>query len=393
MKKSAIVSYARTPFGKFGGMLKEYKAVELGSIVLKEVIKRGCVEAKDLDLVIMGQVLQGGCGQIPARQASINAGIPCEVPVDAINKVCASSLRAVTMADQIIRCGDANIIAAGGMESMSNAPFISYATRWGQKMFDFKFVDLMVKDGLWCPYYDQHMAVHGGVVAKEYGISREEQDTWAVESQKRTKLAMDCGYLKREIVKVPVSHGRIMEQDEAPRPETDIHKLSHLKPLFIDDNSVTAGNAPGVNDGASAFIIMSNEYAEQDNIQPEAYIISHTMQSEDPRYIATAPGKAINKLLKKVNMKVEDIDLFEINEAFAAVTLISSQIVGCNLEKVNVNGGAIAYGHPLGASGGRILMTLVSELQRRNLQYGIAAICSGMGQGDAILIQNAKYRI
>lgn len=261
----------------------------------------------------------------------------------------------------------------------------------GEKMFDFQFVDLMVKDGLWCPHYDQHMAVHGGTVAKEFDISREEQDAWAVESQKRAKMAMENGYVDREIVKVELSRGRVMEQDEAPRPETDIDKLSDLKPLFVEDNTVTAGNAPGVNDGASAFIVMSNEYAEQEKIQPEAYIIAHAMKSEDPKYIATAPGKAINTLLEKVNMKVEDIDLFEINEAFAAVTLLSSRIAGCSLDKVNVNGGAIAYGHPLGASGGRILMTLISELQRRNLQYGIAAICSGMGQGDAILIQNAKY--
>lgn len=392
MTRTVIVSYARTPFGKFGGMLKGLKAVELGAIALKEAVVRSTINIDTIDMVIMGQVLSGGCGQIPARQASIQAGISPAVPVDSINKVCASSLRAVTMADQIIRAGDFKTIVAGGMESMSNAPFISYGMRWGHKMFNTEFVDLMVKDGLWCPAYDCHMAVHGGKVALENGITREMQDEWAVESQRRAQMAMERGYLTREIVEVAVPRGEVMSVDEAPRAGTSLEKLRELKPLFSKENTVTAGNAPGVNDGACALMCMEEKTAEKAGLVPEAVIIGHAMHSEDPQNIATAPGNAINKLLSKTGLTIDDIGLFEINEAFAAVTLLSCKIAGCDKDKVNVNGGAIAFGHPLGASGGRILMTLISELQRRNLQYGIAAICSGMGQGDAILIKNCKFK-
>lgn len=390
MKRSVIVSYCRTPFGKFGGTLKSFKAVDLGAIVLEEAVRRSAVDVKEIDAVIMGQVLTGGCGQIPARQAALKAGIPSAVPVDAINKVCASSLRAVTMADQIIRAGDAQIIAAGGMESMSNAPFISYDMRWGNKMFNTEFVDLMVKDGLWCPTYDVHMATHGGKVALENGITRQMQDAWAVESQARAQNAIGQGFLEREIVSVQLPNGELMCVDEAPRSNVKIEDLSTLKPLFSKDNTVTAGNAPGVNDGGSAIMVMEEKEAERRGIKPEAVIIGHAMYSEDSQNIATAPGNAILKLLKKTGLHVDDIDLFEINEAFAAVTLLSSKIAGCNTDRVNVNGGAIAFGHPLGASGSRILMTLVSQLQRRKLKYGIAAICSGMGQGDAVLVENCR---
>lgn len=393
MDRSVIVGFARTPFGKFGGILAPLKATELGAIVLREAIDRSSLCAEELDLVIMGHVISAGCGQIPARQASINAGIPSRIPVDAINKVCASSLRAVTFADQIIRAGDAAIIAAGGMESMSNAPFASFDMRWGHKMFNTQFVDLMVKDGLWCPAYDRHMAVHGGKVALANDITREMQDMWALESQNRAQTAIANGYLVREITPVVLPNKRgICTVDEAPRKNTTMEGLAILPPLFDKDNTVTAGNAPGVNDGASALIVMSEKQAERKNIFPEAVIISHSMYSEDPANIATAPGNAIVKLLNKVNMTVDDIDLFEINEAFAAVTLLSCKIAGCDNNKVNVNGGAIALGHPLGASGGRILMTLICELQRRNLRYGVAAICSGMGQGDAVLIENCKFK-
>lgn len=392
MPRTVIVGYARTPFGKIGGVLKGFKATELGAIALREAIERSSIDIDTIDMVIMGQVLSGGCGQIPARQASIQAGISPRVPVDSINKVCASSLRAVTMGDQIIRCGDANIIVAGGMESMSNAPFISYDMRWGHKMFNTEFVDLMVKDGLWCPAYDCHMAVHGGKVALENGITREMQDEWAVGSQKKAQIAIENGHLAREIVTIKLSNSSFLSVDEAPRANATLEELRALKPLFSKDNTVTAGNAPGVNDGASALVLMKEDQAEKNNIIPEAVILGNAMYSEDPRNIATAPGNAINVLLKKAGLTVEDIDLFEINEAFAAVTLLSCKIVGCDINKVNVNGGAIAFGHPLGASGGRILMTLICELQRRNLQYGIAAICSGMGQGDAILVENCKYR-
>lgn len=391
MRRSVITGFARTPFGKFGGKLSSLNAVELGSIAIKEAVSRSGVSGENINLAVIGQVMSAGCGQIPGRQAAIKAGIPASVPVDAINKVCASSMRAATIADQIIRAGDANVIVTGGMENMSQVPFASYDLRWGHKMFDVQFADLMVKDGLWCPTYDCHMAVHGGLVAGEYGVTREEQDRWAVRSQTRAIQAIHNGYLKREIVGVELKNGELLEIDEAPRENVAIDKLAKLSPIFSPRNTVTAGNAPGCNDGASALVVMDNEYAANNGLPIEAIIIGHAMCSEDSKNIAIAPGHAIQKLLQKVGMSIEEIDLIEINEAFAAVTLVSSKIIGCDLEKVNVNGGAIAFGHPLGASGGRIIMTLISELQRRNKRYGIAAICSGMGQGDALLVENAKY--
>lgn len=393
MRRSVIIGSARTPFGKFGGMLKNFTAVELGGMALQEAVKRSSIFPWEIDLVIMGQVISAGCGQIPARQASIKAGIPDSVPVDQVNKVCASSMRAVTLADTILRAGDTDIIATGGMESMSNAPFAIRDVRWGHKMFDVPAVDLMVRDGLWCPYYNVHMAVHGGKIAMENGITREMQDEWAAESQKRAVKAIENGNIRREIIPVKMSDGMLFDRDESPRSETALETLQKLKPIFSDKNTVTAGNAPGVNDGASAIIMMSEDEALKRELQPEAVILGYAMYSEDSANIATAPGHAICRLLDKTGMDVSQIDLFEINEAFAAVTLLSAKIAGISLDRVNVNGGAIAYGHPLGASGGRIIMTLVNELQRRNLQYGIAAICSGMGQGDAVLIENLKYNI
>lgn len=390
MKKSVVVGYARTPFGKLGGALATIPAVELGAIAVREALKRAGAAPEDIDMAIMGQVISAGCGQIPGRQAVIKAGIPALVPVDSINKVCASSMRAVTMADQIIRAGDAVCIVAGGMESMSGVPFAMPDLRWGHKMFDTKLVDLMVKDGLWCPAYDRHMALHGGIVARQYGITREEQDRWALRSQTKAVEAVEKGYIDREIVPVATGNGVFFSKDEAPRGNVSMETLSRLKPIFSDDNTVTAGNAPGCNDGASALVVAEEKHAEKMGYKAEAVIVGHAMVSEDPQNIATAPGHAIQKLLRKTGFQIEDIDLIEINEAFAAVTLVSSKIIHCDMEKVNVNGGAIAFGHPLGASGGRIIMTLISELQRRNARYGIAAICSGMGQGDAVLIENVN---
>lgn len=393
MRRTVIVGSARTPFGKLGGVLKGYEAAELGSLSLAAAIKRSGLQGNEIELVLLGQVLSAGCGQIPARQAAIKAGIPTNVPVDQINKVCASSLRTVTLADTIIRAGDAEIVATGGMESMSNAPFALSDMRWGRKMSDMRFSDLMIKDGLWCPYHNVHMAIHGGMVALKNGITRQMQDEWAMESQVRAKRAIAKGILKKELIEITLSNGSVVDTDEAPRPETTMVGLAKLKPIFSNEGTVTAGNAPGVNDGASANILMSEDEAQKRNIQPEAIILGYAMHSEEPANIATAPGHTIQKLLKKCRMKLDDIELFEINEAFAAVTLLSAKIVGIDLNSVNVNGGAIAYGHPLGASGGRIIMTLINELQRRNQKYGIAAICSGMGQGDAILIENARYHL
>ncbi|AMA71600.1 MULTISPECIES: acetyl-CoA C-acetyltransferase [Aneurinibacillus] len=390
MRKSVIVSAARTPFGKFGGSLSSLQAVELGGIVIKEAVKRAGISPDMVDEVIMGMVLQGGAGQIPSRQAARKAGLPWEVQTETINKVCASGLRSVTLADQIIRAQDADIIVAGGMESMSNAPYALPNTRWGMRMGDGKLVDLMLRDGLTDAYDGKHMAVHGSNVAAEYKITREEQDKWALRSQQRAAAAIKAGRLKEEIVPVEVPQRKgdpvIVEQDEAPR-ETSLEQLQNLPPVFTKDGTITAGNAPGVNDGAGAMVVMSDEKAKELGIKPLATILGHAAVGQEAPYIATTPGLAINKLLKKTGYTIDQIDLFEVNEAFAAVVLTSQKIAGWDPEKVNVNGGAIAFGHPIGASGARILMTLIYELRRRGGGLGIAAICSGAAQGDAILVE------
>jgi acetyl-CoA C-acetyltransferase len=387
---TVIVSAARTPVGRFGGAFKDVPAVELGGLAIKEAVKRSGVPVEKFDMAIMGQVLQAACGQIPSRQATLRGGMPVDMPSETLNKVCASSFRALTSADQMIRSGDMDIIIAGGMESMSNAPYASLDHRWGQRMFHSQLLDLMVHDGLWCAVYDCHMAVHGGVLAREFGISREAQDEWAYRSQMRAVDAIKAGRMKDEIVAVSVKNRKgetVIDTDEGPRADITMEALAKLPALFSKDNTVTAGNAPSTNDAGSAIVVMSEEAAKVNNIKPLATIIGSAMVSEDAQRIASVPGLAINKLLKKVNMNIKDIDLIEINEAFAAVTLVSSKIIGADLERVNVNGGAVAYGHPIGASGARIIMTLVFEMLRRKARYGIAAICSGAAQGDAILIR------
>ncbi|MCL6638638.1 MAG: acetyl-CoA C-acetyltransferase, partial [Firmicutes bacterium] len=355
MGQTVIVSAARTPFGRFGGCLKSLPATKLGGIVIAEAIKRAGLDGSQIDNVIMGMVLQGGTGQIPSRQATREAGLPWEVPSETINKVCASGLRAVTLGDQIIRCGDAEIIVAGGMESMSNAPYFVKGARWGLRMGDDKFIDLMVHDGLTCAFHNIHMAVHGSTVAKEYGISREEQDAWAFRSQTLAARAIDAGRLKDEIVPVAVPQKKgdpvIVDTDEGPRRDTTLEGLAKLPPIFIKDGTVTAGNAPGVNDGAGALVLMSREKADSLGIKPLAAILGHASVSAEAAYIATVPGLAANKLLNKMGMKIDQIDLIEANEAFAAVVLVSGKITGWNPDKVNVNGGAVAFGHPIGASG------------------------------------------
>lgn len=391
MKQTVIISAARTPFGKLGGILSSLKATRLGGITIAEAVQRSGINAETIDYVIFGQVLQGGCGQVPSRQATREAGLPWEIPSETINKVCASGLRAVSLGDQIIRAGDADVIVAGGMESMSNAPYFVPKARWGLRMFDGKLIDLMVNDGLWCPFYNRHMAIHGGEVAKEYGISREEQDEWALRSHQLAIDAIDSGRLKDEIVPLTIPQKKgvpvVINTDEGPRRDTSMEALRKLPPVFDSNNTVTAGNAPGVNDGAGALVIMSNDKAMELGIKSMATILGHASVSRDAKYIATVPGFAINKLLKQKNLSINQIDLLEVNEAFAAVPLVSGKIAGWNPEKVNVNGGAIAFGHPIGASGARIIMTLINELRRRGGGLGIAAICSGAAQGDAVLMQ------
>ena len=389
--KTVIVGAARTPFGKFGGSLKALSAVDLGAVVIKEALERSGVSGAQVDEVIMGMVVQAGAGQVPSRQAARKAGLPWDVASETINKVCASGMRAVTMGDQIIRAGDGEIIVAGGMESMSNAPYALPDARYGMRMGDATVRDLMMYDGLTCPFDQVPMAVHGSNVAEEYEITRESQDAWALRSQQRTAQAIASGRFDEEIVAVsiPQRKGEPLQvtKDEGPRPDTTLEGLAKLPPVYKKDGTITAGNAPGINDGAAAMVLMSDAKAEELGIKPLATILGHAQVGAEAPYIATTPGLAINKLLEKTGISLDEIDLFEVNEAFAAVTLISGKIAGWDDEKVNVNGGAIALGHPIGASGARIIMHLAYELKRRGGGLGIAAICSGAAQGDAILIK------
>ncbi|MDP4551519.1 acetyl-CoA C-acetyltransferase [Alkalihalobacillus macyae] len=391
MGKTVIVSGVRTPFGKFGGALKSIQASELGGTAIKEALKRAGVDPASVGEVIMGSVLQGGQGQIPSRQAARHAGIPWEVKTETINKVCASGLRSVTLGDQIIRSGDEEVIVAGGMESMSNAPYIMKDARWGMRMGDKQIVDLMVHDGLTCSFDGCHMGVYGNTTAAEYEVSREEQDRWATRSQERAVKAMEEGIFAEEIVPVEVPQRKgdplVVEHDEAPRKGTTPEQLSKLKPVFGADGTITAGNAPGVNDGAGALVLMSEDRAAKEGKEVMATILAHTAIAVEAKDFPKTPGLVINELLKKTGKTLEEIDLFEINEAFAAVALTSGKISSLDEEKVNVHGGAVALGHPIGASGARILITLIHELKRRGGGIGVAAICSGGGQGDAIMVQ------
>ncbi|GGB40156.1 acetyl-CoA C-acetyltransferase [Fictibacillus barbaricus] len=391
MTKSVIVSGARTPVGKFGGSLSSLTASDLGGIVIKEALQRAGVAPEAVDEVILGCVLQGGQGQIPSRQAAQKAGLPWETKTETINKVCASGLRSITLADQIIRAGDEEIIVAGGMESMSNAPYILPKARWGLRMGDSSVKDLMVHDGLTCTFTGVHMGIYGNDVAKEMEISRERQDEWAYRSHSLAVKATENNVFAEEIVPVEVPQRKgdpiVVAKDESPRKDTSIESLSKLRPVFSQDGTITAGNAPGVNDGAAAVVVMSEERAEKEGKEVLATILGHTAIAVEAKDFPKTPGLVITELLKKTRKTLAEIDLFEINEAFAAVALTSAELAGLDLEKVNVNGGAVALGHPIGASGTRIVLTLIHELKRRGGGLGIASICSGGGQGDAILVE------
>ncbi|MGG2017389.1 acetyl-CoA C-acetyltransferase [Bacillus sp. S10(2024)] len=391
LTRTVILSAARTPVGKFGGALKDVKATELGGIAIRAALERANVAASDIEEVVFGTVIQGGQGQIPSRQAAREAGIPWETRTETVNKVCASGLRAVTLADQIIRTDDHSLLVAGGMESMSNSPYILRGARWGYRMGHNEVVDLNVADGLTCSFTGVHMGVYGGDVAKEDGISREMQDEWAYRSHMLAIQAQKEGRFEEEIVSVSVPQRKgepvVVARDEAPREDTTVEKLARLKPVFDKDATVTAGNAPGLNDGAAALVLMSEERAKEEGRKPLATILGHTAIAVEAKDFPRTPGYAINELLKKTGKKIEDIDLFEINEAFAAVAIASANIAGIDPEKINVNGGAVAMGHPIGASGARIIVTLIHALKQRGGGIGIASICSGGGQGDAIMIE------
>ncbi len=390
MPQTVIVGLARTPFVPFGGSLKDIAASDLGAVAIRGALDRAGI-GEDIDYVFMGQVVQAGEGQIPSRQASIRAGLPERVPSDTINKVCASSLRAVNLADMAIRLGEIRSAVAGGMESMSRAPYLVPGARWGVRMGDTPMVDSVVHDGLWCSFGQCHMGVYGSEVAKEFGITREEQDAWAYRSHERALAAIDGGRFAEEIVPVTVAgkKGQTTEimEDQGPRRDTSLQKLQSLKPVFVMDGTVTAGNAPGLTDGASALVLMDRDRALELGMPILATILSSGQVSAEPKYLHTVPAYAAQAALKKAHLTTRDVNLAEINEAFAAVTLTSMKLADFDPEIVNVNGGAVALGHPIGASGGRILLTLILELQKRGGGIGVATICSGGGQGEATVVR------
>jgi acetyl-CoA C-acetyltransferase len=386
-----ILGTARTPFGKFGGALASLSAIELGATAMREAMQRADISKGDVTHTIMGCVVQAGLGMVPSRQAAFKAGLGREVTSDTINRVCASGMRAVTLSSDIIRLGHHQLIVAGGMESMSNAPFYSFGTRWGLRMGNGELVDGVLHDGLTDPLMKVHMGIHGSTVAAEEKVSREEQDAWALRSQQRAVAAQDKGVFAEEIVPVVIPDKKkgdiTIDTDEAPRRDTSIEALAKLKPVFDPNGTVTAGNAPGLNDGGAAMVVASAEYAKAHGLKPLARILGYGEAAWDTPYLAYTPAMAGQNALKKLGMTPNDLDLVEINEAFASVTLISTRKLGISEDKVNVNGGAIALGHPVGASGARLIITLIHELRRRGGGIGMAAICSGMAQGDAIILQ------
>ena len=382
MARAVIVSAVRTPFGKLGGALKDYEAPQLGAVAIRAALDRAGVPDGDVEYVTMGQVLQGGAGQAPARQAAVGAGLPVEVPADTINKVCASSIRAVQIADQMIRSGDNSVIVAGGMESMTNAPYILKKARFGYRLGDGTLIDLMTHDGLTSTFDQKHMVEQASFVSRELGISREDQDRWALRSHERAVHAMDNHLFDDELVAV----GDVTA-DEGPRRETSYEKLSSLKPVFDPEGTTTAGNAPGVNDGAGALVITSDEYAKAHGLEVLATIVAQAYVADEFAYLARTPAKAGTKALDKAGKTIGDVERVELNEAFSSVVVHSAELLGADPERVNVNGGAVALGHPIGASGARILATMVHELRRNGGGLGLAAICSGGGGGDAVLIE------
>src|SRR6266511_2943688 len=382
MARSVIVSAVRTPFGRLGGGLAGHEATELGAIVIREALTRAGLEPAEVEYVIMGQVLQAGAGQAPARQAAVGAGIPIEVGADTVNKVCASSIRAVEIADSMIRAGDRECIVTGGMESMSNAPYILKKARFGYRLGDGTLIDSMPHDALTPTFDNRHMVEQASFVSRELGISREEQDRWALRSHERAVMAIDDGRFAEEIV--PVGD---LAVDEGPRRDTSLEKLASLKPAFDPEGTTTAGNAPGVNDGAGAVIVTSEEFARKRGLDVLATILSQAYVADEFAYLARTPARAGTLALEKAGKTIDDVERVELNEAFSSVVLNSAKMLGADEQKVNVNGGAVALGHPIGASGARILGTMVHELRRNGGGLGLAAICSGGGQGDALLVE------
>ncbi len=386
-----IVSAVRSPIGSFLGSLKDVSAVDLGAIVIKEALERAGVTSEHVDEVIMGNVLQAGLGQNTARQAALKAGLPDTVSAMTINKVCGSGLKAVQLARQAILAGDADVIVAGGMENMSQAPYLLKDGREGFKMGDKAIVDSMISDGLWCAFNDYHMGTTAENLSEEYSITREEQDVFAANSQLKAAAAIETGKFKDEIVAIEIPQRRgepvIFDTDEYVRASSTAEKLGKLRPAFKKDGSVTAGNSSGINDGAAALVIMSREKADELGLTPLATIVANSSAGVDPAIMGIGPVRAVKNVLKRANMELADIDLVEANEAFAAQSIAVDKELKFDHDKLNVNGGAIALGHPIGASGARILVTLLHEMKRRDAKSGLATLCIGGGQGVATIIK------
>ena len=394
MSPSVIVAGARTPIGKFGGGFKHVPAVDLGAHAIRAALDRSGIPADRVDYVIMGQVLQAGAGQITARQAAIAAGIPREVPAITINKVCLSGLNAIALADQLIRAGEVDVVVAGGMESMSEAPYLLPGARWGVRMGNARIVDSMVHDGLWSTFTGKHMGDSSDEVNRELGIVRQDQDAWAARSHARAHDAWTSGRMGEEVVPVEIPQRKgdpiVVSTDEGIRADTTVEGLAKLKPAFRGDGTITAGNASQISDGAAAVVVASAERAEELGVAPLAEVVAHGMSAERYAYLHTVPALALQNALKKAGRDVHDLGLLEINEAFASVALNAARMLGADDDRVNVNGGAVALGHPIGASGARLVLTLAYEMRRRRVDLGAATLCGGGGQGDALVIRRAS---
>ena len=391
MATSVIVAGARTPIGKFRGSLARLDAVDLGAIAIRAALERSGVAPEQVEYVIMGHVIQAGAGQITARQAAVDAGIPKEVPAITVNKVCLSGLSAIALADQMIRAGELEIAVAGGMESMTNAPFLIPKARDGARLGDTPMIDSMIQDGLWSSFHDHHMGEGTDIVSNELGVTRHEQDVWSERSHRRAAEGWDAGRLAEEVVSVEVPHPKgdpvVFDRDEGIRSDTSLASLAGLKPAFTDDGTVTAGNASQISDGAAAVVVTSEEAAERLGLRPIARIAGYGMSADRYPSLHTVPALAIEAALQRAGLDVSDLGLVEINEAFAAVAVHASRMLGVDEDIVNVNGGAIALGHPIGASGARLVLTLAHEMRRRQVDLGAAALCGGGGQGDALIIR------
>ena len=391
-KQAVIISAARTPTGRFQGLLKGFSAPDLGAIAIKEAVKRAGISGDQVDEVIMGCVVQAGIGQAPARQAALKADLPPEVSALTINMVCGSGLRAVALASQAVQLGDAEYVVAGGMESMSNIPYALPGARDGYKMGNQSAVDLMIHDGLWCPFENWHMGNTGELVADKYQISREEQDNFAFHSHRKAHEARQAGRFMDELaaIEIPQKKGDpiVLDYDEPVRPETTVESLAKLRPAFKKDGgTVTAGNAPGVNDGASALVVTSSENAASLGIEPLGRVVASATSGIEPKPIMMAPVKGVQNVLAKAGWDMKDVDLFELNEAFSVQALGVMKELGLDMERVNVNGGAVALGHAIGNSGGRVLTTLLYEMKRRNVKRGVAALCLGGGNSVAMAVE------